>query len=91
MCGTNSHKKYYANQENINRFTKLNQHATILDRSYNDLSTMGTVQGFLQVCNPSFTVNFPNSDVFLNEPQKPICIYNYYNLDPKWRKRRRCA
>ena len=33
VCGTNSHKKYYANQENINRFTKLNQYATILDRS----------------------------------------------------------
>lgn len=86
VCGTNSHKKYYANQENINRFTRLNQHATILDRSYNDLSTTELSKKFSKVCNPSFTVNFPNSDVFLNEPQKPICIYNYYNLDPKWRK-----
>ena len=86
VCGTNSNKKYYANQENINRFTKLRQHGTILDKAYGDLSSLDVSEIFYKVCDPNFSVNFPKSDIFLNEPEKPICIYNYYNLDPKWRK-----
>ena len=27
----------------------------------------------------------PTSDIFEIDYKKPICIYNYYNLDPKWR------
>ena len=46
-------------------FTKLNQHATILDRSYNDLSTTEFSEKFSKVCNPNFTVNFQSQMFFL--------------------------
>ena len=34
----------------------------------------------------NLTTNFPKSDIFLNKIEKPICIYNYYNIDVNWRK-----
>ena len=86
VCGTNSNKKYYANQDNINKFTKSKQHNTILDKTYDDLLNTNGSGIFSDLCKIDFTLKLPKSDIFLNEPQKSICIYNYYNLDPNWRK-----
>ncbi|OYU56690.1 MAG: deoxyribodipyrimidine photolyase [Chitinophagaceae bacterium BSSC1] len=40
VAAANSGKKYYANQENINKYTKTAQHGTFLDKSYEDLAIM---------------------------------------------------
>lgn len=40
VAAANSGKKYYANQENINKYTKTAQHGTFLDCSYEELATM---------------------------------------------------
>jgi len=86
VCGTNSHKKYYANQDNINKFTKSNQDNTILDKEYSDLPIINADNLYSKKYRLSLKTLLPKSDVFLNEKQKPICIYNFYNLDPNWRK-----
>ena len=86
VCGTNSHKKYYANQANINKFTKSKQYNTILDQDYSTLSNLNLDNLYSQKCPLNLKTFFPKSDVFLNVKQKPICIYNFYNLDPNWRK-----
>ncbi len=40
VAAANSGKKYYANQENINKYTKTEQQGTFLDNSYEDLAMM---------------------------------------------------
>ena len=86
VCGSNSSKKYYANQDNINRFTNSNQKNTILDKSYDELINYKCEGIFEEEANLNLKVNYPKSDIFTNQNEKPICIYNYYNLDTKWRQ-----
>ena len=87
VCGSNSSKKYYANQENINRFTNSNQKNTILDKSYDELINYKCEGIFDEEADFNLKVNYPKSDIFTNQNEKPICIYNYYNLDTKWRQK----
>ncbi len=86
VAGTNSNNKYLANQQNINRFTKTFQKNTILDKAYNLLENEKNLKEYSQIYNLNLKVHFPKSDDFTNIPEKPICIYNFYNLDIKWRK-----
>ena len=86
VAGANSNKKYYANQENINKFTITNQTNTCLDKSYEELETMEPPADLLltQMFVPE--VNLPSSlNVNINKAL-PTFIYNYYNLDPLWHK-----
>ena len=86
ICGTNSNKKYYANQDNINKFTKTHQKNTILDQTYEDLTTYKDFEQFNEKVKFDLKTNLPKSDIFINTDNKPICIYNFYNLDPNWRQ-----
>ncbi|MFN3940301.1 MAG: FAD-binding domain-containing protein, partial [Chitinophagales bacterium] len=84
VAGANSHKKYYANQENINRYTCTNQSNTYLDTSYAELTHMETPASLLLTDKfvPEYflpAASIPNVNVAL-----PTFIYNYYNLDPQW-------
>jgi deoxyribodipyrimidine photo-lyase len=85
ICGTNSNKKYYANQDNINKFTKTNQKKTIIDSSYINLIKLQQPEILKKSLEFSLTTIFPKSDFFENKNSKPICIYNFYNLDLNWR------
>ena len=86
VCGCNSNKKYYANQHNINKFTKTKQTNTFLDLSYEELINTDLSATFLEDININLKVSFPKSEEFYNHQGKSICIYNFYNLDPKWRR-----
>ena len=86
VCGSNSSKKYYANQENINRFTNNNQKNTILDKSYDELINYKCEGIFEEKSKLKSKSKLSKSDIFTNQNEKPICIYNYYNLDTKWRQ-----
>ena len=86
VCGTNSNKKYYANQSNINKFTKTNQLNTILDTSYESLIGLKQPKIFKKISPLSLKTTFPLSQSFTNSTQQPICIYNFYNLDLNWRQ-----
>ncbi len=100
VAAANSGKKYYANQENINKYTKTSQRNTYLDCSYEELAIMEipavlkTTAPFQsepqdQFNNTSYTQH--NHPLFTNTDQlgittQPIFIYNYYNLDPHWHR-----
>ena len=86
VAGVNSKKIYYANQENINRFTSTNQSNTYLDKSYEFLETMETPAPLLstQIFTPE--INLPASSTINIDTELPAFIYNYYNLDPLWHK-----
>lgn len=86
IAGTFSNKKYYANQENINRYFKDNQEATFLDVSYDEFP-LPTVPDVLSECAPfCLEANLPKSSLSNFDKQKTTLIYNYYNLDPNWRR-----
>jgi len=86
VAGTNSSKKYFANQDNINKYTHSNQKNTFLDSSYEELMTMDCPE-ILEVTHiPHQTTNLPENLPIHVPRTKPTLIYNFYNLDPKWRQ-----
>ena len=101
VAAANSGKKYYANQENINKYTKTSQLGTCLDKSYEELAIMEipselkTVAPFAAETSHQFQNLTHNQTQELTTqfnqtqhttPNTAIYIYNYYNLDPLWHK-----
>lgn len=86
VVGANSNKKYYANQENINNYCHTNQKATFLDIDYGDFETLETPSHLLDSTLTEFKTILPKSDTLKLDPSLPTLIYNFYNLDPDWKK-----
>ena len=86
VCGTNSSKKYYANQANINHFCNTNQTNTFLDHEYSVLSNIEIPKILSEVVDPNLDFNFQCSEPIEIDNSKPILVYNFYNVDPMWRK-----
>jgi deoxyribodipyrimidine photo-lyase len=86
VAGANSNKKYYANQENINKYTYTNQLNTYLDKTYDVLETMETPTPLLDTQRFPFASKLPETDTAKFNSGQPTFIYNYYNLDPLWHK-----
>ncbi len=86
VAGAFASKKYYCNQENINKYTNSHQQNSFLDKGYIDIPTL-PVPGVLE---PRSTINFQTNLPITALPKiditKPTLIYNSYNLDPVWRK-----
>jgi len=85
VAGSFSSKKYYCNQENINRYTNSDQQHGFLNRSYEEIAEM-PVPAILRETNTLLlqtklpVTPLPDIDI-----TKPTLIYNSYNLDPQWR------
>ena len=86
VAGANSNKKYYASQENINKFTYTNQVNTFLDKPNEVLETMETPTSLLDTHKFPFAVELPETSSIQLNSELPTFIYNYYNLDPLWHK-----
>ncbi len=85
IAGTNSHKKYIANQDNINKYTYSNQKLSFLDYAYDQIlenPTPDILQRILHFEELSVLprTSFPNVDMNL-----PTVIYNPFQLDPFWK------
>ena len=86
VAGVNSKKKYYANQENINKFCFTEQTHTFLDKSYPELISQQIPPEILsEKSSIKLKTELPISN-FKIEYNKPIFLYNTYNLDPEWKK-----
>jgi deoxyribodipyrimidine photo-lyase len=84
VAGSNSNKKYYANQENINKYCKTNQKDTILDYTYEELPDLVVPKKLEKLIELNLKTNLPESKPLLLNNENPTLIYNFYNLDPKW-------
>jgi deoxyribodipyrimidine photo-lyase len=84
VAGCNSHKKYVADQENISRFTKTAQQQSFLQVPYEALHTGNRSAHLIPTTLPSLVTNLPNKTSINFNSAWPVCIYNYYNLDPLW-------
>ena len=85
VSGTNSSKKYYANQSNINLFCHTNQKNTFLDLDYDKLTKIDVPIVLQEVEQPILKPINMNFNKFDLDFKKPLLIYNYYNIDPKWK------
>jgi deoxyribodipyrimidine photo-lyase len=86
VAGTFSNKKYYCNQENINKYTFTTQTNTFLDNSYDTLVSMSIPLALEKNEELALDIYLPQTDFPIIDITKPTLIYNSYNIDPNWRK-----
>ncbi len=86
VAGANSQKKYYANQENINKYCFSNQKDTYLDKSYAALAEMDIPDALLETVDLALDTPLPQHQPIVIDESLPTCLYNFYNLDPNWKK-----
>ena len=86
VAGSFSSKKYYANQENINKYTCTKQEHTILNYSYEELPNLPIPELLLATTTLHLHTELPNTKTPTIEQNLPILVYNSYNLDPTWHK-----
>jgi deoxyribodipyrimidine photo-lyase len=90
VCGSNSNKKYYANQDNINKYCYTTQTNTFLDVEYSDFENLKIPKILEKTISPDLITKLPESDDLKIINTIPSLIYNFYNLDPLWRKDENC-
>ncbi len=86
VAGSFSSKKYYCNQENINRYTHSHQHNTFLDTATENLPLASLPDVLKSAIDLNLKTLLPTIAKPFIDTTKPTLIYNSYNLDPLWRK-----
>ena len=86
VAGAFSSKKYYCNQENINKYTFSNQTDTFLDSSYEALVNMPIPLNLIPTEDIDLKTKLPLTKFPFIDINLPTLIYNSYNLDPNWKK-----
>ena len=86
VAGTFSSKKYYCNQENINRFCNTSQTGTFLDLTYTDLPTQQVPSVLKELTIPALSTTLPNKIFPTLDSNLPTFLYHPYHLDSEWKK-----
>ena len=81
-AGTFSNKLYYANQENINRYTGSQQRGTYLDFEYEDLPSQAVPHHLQSSVEASLPFTPPTTKPFFFNDTATTEIYTHYTLDP---------
>ena len=81
-----SSKKYYFNQENIDRYTETVQKNSWLDHSYESIMSMDIPDILRETMVLHLYTELPETPLPVLNSRLPTLIYNSYNLDPLWRK-----
>ncbi|WP_245676503.1 FAD-binding domain-containing protein [Crocinitomix algicola] len=84
VAGTNSKKKYFANQDNINRYFYDKQKNTFLDFSYDELPNLPIPKSLTNLSNFQLKVDLGSYAETTILQNKKTFVYNYYNLDHFW-------
>lgn len=86
VAGTNSHRPYIANQQNINKYCFTKQKDTYLDYDYDQIFLQPIPKCLQKTIQPILQTHLTNSALPKLNPKLPTLIYNSYNLDPEWKK-----
>lgn len=85
VAGSFASKKYYCNQEIINRYTGTDQTNSFIDKPYEEIMMMD-VPGILSAAiELQLETALSSTPLPVLDTRKPTFIYNSYNLDPLWR------
>ena len=79
-------KKYYFNQENVNKYSFSNQQNTSIDKRYEEIISMPVPYTLKPTIDLSLQTKLPVTEIPALDINKPTLIYNSYNLDMTWRK-----
>jgi len=85
VAGSFSSKKYFCNQENINKYCNTRQQNTILDHEYSTLSVIDCPQELMPSERPVLVTHLPETAKPSIDPSLPLHIFHPYHLDPTWR------
>ncbi|HLD52567.1 MAG TPA: FAD-binding domain-containing protein [Sediminibacterium sp.] len=88
VAGSFSSKKYYANQENINKYTSKKQQKTLVDYSYEELPNLEIPFLLKATKELKLETALPATKTPLVDHSLPILVYNSYNLDPNWHNKK---
>ncbi len=83
VAGSFSTKKYFANQDNLNKYFGGTQKNTFLDVDYSEFETLKTPEILKETENFSLQTSLENTKNSTLNNEKTL-IYTYYNLDPTW-------
>ncbi|MFT5238614.1 MAG: deoxyribodipyrimidine photo-lyase [Flavobacteriaceae bacterium] len=86
VAGANANKKYVANQENINKYCFTQQTNTFLDVPYESFPSLEIPEILKDTPQLELKTPLPNHKTVIIDETLPTCIYNFYNLDPLWKK-----
>lgn len=89
VAGANSQKKYYANQDNINKYCLTLQKETYLDKSYGALADSDIPGSLMDTVDLALQTSLPAKRHIRVDESLPTFIYNFYNLDPAWKKHKK--
>jgi deoxyribodipyrimidine photo-lyase len=84
VAGEFSNKKYYANQNNINKFFSSTQKNTFLDIEYEGFESLQTPEILLETTPLAVDYSLPKGVQATALDNRETLIYNYYNLDASW-------
>ena len=84
VAGAFSSKKYFCNQENINKYCYTKQTGTFLDKTYDELPIMEKPTILRETVSFNLMTQLPETSVPLIDEAYPTLIYNAFNLDPLW-------
>jgi deoxyribodipyrimidine photo-lyase len=85
VAGSFSSKKYYCNQENINKYTHTYQTGSFLDNSYEQIACIQVPDSLAATTSLPLNTILPDTILPTLDLTIPTLIYNTYNLDPTWR------
>ncbi|NCP67210.1 deoxyribodipyrimidine photolyase [bacterium] len=87
IVGSFSHKKYYTNQENLNKYSDQKERQTWLDVPYEAFEAMSIPAVLEPRTELKLENEFPVSTASpIEEADKTILLYSIWNLDPLWRQ-----
>lgn len=87
VAGSFSHRKYIANQDNLNRYSQSQQRGTFLDMDYEELANCDVPTALKQRVNIDLTNDFPQSTTDpVYSSSVPVLLYSIWNLDPEWQR-----
>lgn len=84
VAGTFSSKKYYANQENINRYSGTRQSNSFLDHSYETIAANDIPRILTETITQIPGTTLPPPSELNVDHRLPLFLYNSYQLDPLW-------
>lgn len=84
-CAAFSGKKYYANQDNINKYCGTGQRRTFLDVPYDRIADLPVPPVLRDLKDPALETALPAKRPIVIDRSLPTLVYNFYNLDPFWR------
>ena len=84
VAGSFSNKKYYANQENLNKYSGTYQQGTVLDTSYAALPELEVPDNLKIPADLELVTPLPDSTISMITSDKPVLLYHIWMLNPTW-------